>query len=179
MYGTVICLFLIQCTQCGLSSLADLKVGGLTGPGLSGGQKRRLTIALQLLKMPRVIFLDEPTSGEECSSFPRYQHMLVNLSIAVNDCVPQALMPPLPLNFCIIWTSWHTVIALLFSPSISLDLRSSTCFTSWFSFLMDRCVGNVLMMTLINCLFSLCYWLTLAFEYCYILNQVQSVNCEL
>ena len=54
--------------QCGLSDLADVKVGGLTGPGLSGGQKRRLTVALQLLKMPRVIFLDEPTSGEQCSS---------------------------------------------------------------------------------------------------------------
>ena len=49
--------------QTGLQDLANTVVGGATGPGLSGGQKRRLVIALQLLKLPSVIFLDEPTSG--------------------------------------------------------------------------------------------------------------------
>ena len=49
--------------QTGLQDLADTVVGGATGLGLSGGQKRRLVVALQLLKLPSVIFLDEPTSG--------------------------------------------------------------------------------------------------------------------
>ena len=52
-------------SQTGLTDLADTVVGGATGPGLSGGQKRRLTVALQLLKLPSVIFLDEPTSGKK------------------------------------------------------------------------------------------------------------------
>ena len=42
----------------GLVSAADRKVGGY-----SGGMKRRLDLALALLHRPRVLFLDEPTTG--------------------------------------------------------------------------------------------------------------------
>lgn len=49
--------------QIGLTSLADTVVGGSMGQGLSGGQKRRLCVALQMINLPSVLFLDEPTSG--------------------------------------------------------------------------------------------------------------------
>jgi ABC-2 type transport system ATP-binding protein len=42
----------------GLSDAADRKVGGY-----SGGMKRRLDLALALVHGPRVLFLDEPTTG--------------------------------------------------------------------------------------------------------------------
>src|SRR3954470_23818544 len=42
----------------GLSDAADRKVGGY-----SGGMKRRLDLALALVHHPRLLFLDEPTTG--------------------------------------------------------------------------------------------------------------------
>ena len=47
----------------GLRNQSESIVGTPIRKGISGGQKRRLSIASQLIAAPRILFLDEPTSG--------------------------------------------------------------------------------------------------------------------
>ncbi len=46
-----------------LTSVSHLKVGNLLNKFISGGQRKRLNIALELIREPNILFVDEPTSG--------------------------------------------------------------------------------------------------------------------
>jgi len=54
--------------QLGLAEQSDTIVGDVFLKGLSGGQKRRLSIALEALSQPQNFFLDECTSGQDAES---------------------------------------------------------------------------------------------------------------
>ena len=51
--------------ELGLTDVADTVIGGFGGlrKGISGGERRRVSIACILVALPSVIVLDEPTSG--------------------------------------------------------------------------------------------------------------------
>ena len=52
----------------GLQDVANNKIGTPLQRGISGGQKRRVTIACSVIARPRVLVLDEPTSGLDSGS---------------------------------------------------------------------------------------------------------------
>lgn len=47
----------------GIQNQASTLVGTPIRKGISGGQKRRVSVASQLITCPKILFLDEPTSG--------------------------------------------------------------------------------------------------------------------
>jgi ABC-type multidrug transport system ATPase subunit len=47
----------------GLFEIRDMKVGSPLNKKISGGQRKRLNISLELIREPAIMFLDEPTSG--------------------------------------------------------------------------------------------------------------------
>jgi len=47
----------------GLREQADTLIGTPIRKGVSGGQKRRVSVASHLITSPKILFLDEPTSG--------------------------------------------------------------------------------------------------------------------
>ena len=53
----------VMLDELGLNSCADVLIGGELIKGISGGQKKRTSIGVELVTNPSLVFLDEPTSG--------------------------------------------------------------------------------------------------------------------
>lgn len=65
----------------GIFEISDLKISSPEKNIISGGQRKRLNIANELIREPDVIFIDEPTSGLSSSDSWRIMNILKHLSL--------------------------------------------------------------------------------------------------
>jgi ABC-type multidrug transport system ATPase subunit len=65
----------------GLYETKDLKVGSPLDKTISGGQRKRLNIALELIREPSVLFVDEPTSGLSSRDSEHIMDLLKELAL--------------------------------------------------------------------------------------------------
>jgi len=65
----------------GLHEAKDLKVGSPLDKTISGGQRKRLNIALELIREPSVLFVDEPTSGLSSRDSENIMDLLKELAL--------------------------------------------------------------------------------------------------
>lgn len=71
----------IALVNLGLDTRSQLKVGSVLDKKISGGQRKRLNIALELIREPAVLFLDEPTSGLSSRDSENVIDLLKELSL--------------------------------------------------------------------------------------------------
>ncbi len=65
----------------GLYEIRNLRVGSVTKKIISGGQRKRLNIALELIREPSILFVDEPTSGLSSKDSDNIMDLLKELSL--------------------------------------------------------------------------------------------------
>lgn len=66
--------------ELGLGSCADTKVGNEFIRGVSGGERKRCNIGMELIIQPPVLFLDEPTTGLDASTANAVMLLLYRMS---------------------------------------------------------------------------------------------------
>ena len=65
----------------GLHEIKDIQVGTPLNKKISGGQRKRLNIALELIREPAILFLDEPTSGLSSKDSENIMDLLKDLTL--------------------------------------------------------------------------------------------------
>lgn len=72
-------------SEFGLWGIRNLRVGSPTQRKISGGQRKRLNIVLEIIRNPKVILVDEPTSG--LSSSDSYKIMMLLKEQVLQGCL--------------------------------------------------------------------------------------------
>mmetsp|Transcript_4830 Transcript_4830/g.7162 ORF Transcript_4830/g.7162 Transcript_4830/m.7162 type:complete len:635 (+) Transcript_4830:110-2014(+) len=81
-------------TATGLQSCKHTKVGNVLIKGVSGGQRRRVSIAVELMGSPNILFLDEPTSGLDSKSAAEIMQLLGTLAKNLNVAIICSIHQP-------------------------------------------------------------------------------------
>ncbi|KAK6587766.1 ABC transporter [Cryptosporidium xiaoi] len=66
----------------GLTHVQDTYIGGISNKSISGGEMKRLSIAMELVQNPPILFLDEPTTGLDAA---RSHDLLSYLSLLAHE----------------------------------------------------------------------------------------------
>ncbi|URE04131.1 ABC-2 type transporter [Musa troglodytarum] len=80
--------------EMGLEGAMDTRIGGWAYKGISGGQKRRVSICIELLTRPQLLFLDEPTSGLDSAASYHVMDRITRLARREGMTVVAAIHQP-------------------------------------------------------------------------------------
>ncbi|KAF3435037.1 hypothetical protein FNV43_RR22124 [Rhamnella rubrinervis] len=96
--------------EMGLQDAMNTRIGGWGVKGLSGGQKRRVSICIEILKHPKLLFLDEPTSGLDSAA--SYYVMSGIASLDQRDGSRRTIIASIHQPSCEVFQLFHSLCLL-------------------------------------------------------------------
>ncbi|RLM98686.1 ABC transporter G family member 11-like [Panicum miliaceum] len=80
--------------EMGLGDAMDTRIGGRITKGISGGQRKRVSICIEMLTRPRLLFLDEPTSGLDSAASYHVMSHIARIAVREGMTVVAAVHQP-------------------------------------------------------------------------------------
>ncbi|CAD7924865.1 unnamed protein product [Amoebophrya sp. A120] len=80
--------------ELGLTICQDVRIGDAHTKGISGGQKRRTSAALEIVAQPLILLLDEPTSGLDSYTSVLFVKLLKHIAKSLNTIVVCTIHQP-------------------------------------------------------------------------------------
>ncbi|KAI3845463.1 hypothetical protein MKX03_023398 [Papaver bracteatum] len=109
--------------EMGLREAMNTRIGGWSGKGLSGGEKRRVSICLEILRRPKLLFLDEPTSGLDGAASYHVMVRILKLSQQCGMTVIASIHQPSSEVFAL----FHNLCLLSSGRTVYFGLASAAC----------------------------------------------------
>ncbi|KAL0912427.1 hypothetical protein M5K25_018398 [Dendrobium thyrsiflorum] len=82
--------------EMGLQDIMDTRIGGRNNKGISGGQRRRVSICTEILICPKLLLLDEPTSGLDSAASYHVMNSIVEQARSHGGTVIATIHQPSP-----------------------------------------------------------------------------------
>ncbi|KAK1268808.1 ABC transporter G family member 11 [Acorus gramineus] len=108
--------------EMGLQDAVNTRIGGWAVKGLSGGQKRRVSICIEILTRPKLLFLDEPTSGLDSAASYHVMSRIVGLAKHDGRTVVASIHQPSSEVFEL----FHNLCLLSYGKTVYFGPRSFT-----------------------------------------------------
>ncbi|XP_064944146.1 ABC transporter G family member 1-like isoform X2 [Musa acuminata AAA Group] len=100
--------------EMGLEDAGDTRIGGWAFKGISGGQKRRVSICIELLTRPQLLYLDEPTSGLDSAASYHVMSRIARLARREIMTVVAAVHQP----SCEVFDLFHGLCLLAYGETV-------------------------------------------------------------
>ncbi|KAI3439267.1 ABC transporter domain-containing protein, partial [Psidium guajava] len=119
--------------EMGLQDAMDTRIGGWGTKGISGGQKRRVSICLEIVTRPKLLFLDEPTSGLDSAA--SYYVMSRIASLGQRDGIRRTIIASIHQPSSEVFQLFHNLCLLSSGRTVYFGPASAaTDFFAWNGF---------------------------------------------